>query len=448
MSTFKPALTAPRFTVGDWDALTAEQHRIFITFAKANYASEIGAGDPALFSKQLWNDSALAANTGAGGGARLLDQSRLTTFIGVTSLWAKTGVSDQVTLVTDINGDQPDRNFRLFGELKPGGGEVVKKAFTFNIAGSGHSEYSVSRREQGLLGQPNGQFSMTPDLMRFDGDVDYRRLLSPGHNTKENSDIRAFDGNTAHLERHVKRYGPVPIIMQTFRDVAVPPGMKEEEYRLALAAGDLFVSRFESRLTLEGIFEEMFAPDAIEVIKESGFFEAAGLDKKLVAGSSRAALEAFYKALMDFYYLNALREMNTKNISTGRTISAPPGFDAELDAALRASTYLRALADPLATDGGEPRIKTGEQLEEFAGELRAVSAIIRRQLRAIGLYSELHLENLTRVEEQQRSPSPVERRAAPRVGRGPVLVVERGIYIIFFEESSGALKISNLGVGN
>lgn len=154
------------------------------------------------------------------------------------------------------------------------------------------------------------------------------------------------------------------------------------------------------------------------------------------------------KALMDFYYLNALRDMNTKNISTGRTISAPPGFDAELDAALRASTYLRAFTDPSATDDGGGRIKTGAEMEEFIGELHGVAAILRRQLRVTGLYSELHLENLMRVEGQRRSPSPVERRAVPRVGREPVLVVERGIYIMFFESYSGELKISNLGVGN
>jgi hypothetical protein len=146
------SLVAPRFTVGPWDRLTAQQQRIFITYVRANFGGEAGA-DPAAFATRLWNDSVGVANSGGTPGSdRLLNLSRLTTFIGVTSMWEKRNVIDQVTVVTNINGDQPSSNFRLFGGLAPTGGEKVKKEFDHSIAGSGHNEFSVSRREQGLLG--------------------------------------------------------------------------------------------------------------------------------------------------------------------------------------------------------------------------------------------------------------------------------------------------------
>jgi hypothetical protein len=87
---------------------------------------------------------------------------------------------------------------------------AIEKAFSHSIAGKGHSPYDVSRREQGMLGQPNGQMSRIPKGTGIDTDVDYRKLMRFGaHNTRENSDIRADDGNTSHYRRNIERYGPI-----------------------------------------------------------------------------------------------------------------------------------------------------------------------------------------------------------------------------------------------
>ena len=201
-------------TIGSYNDLTDEQKRLFQTYVNNNYGDQISDMDPADFAARLWNESALIANlegenAAVDGGP--LSQSQLTTFLGVTSMLESRGVSDQVLSITAINGDQKDHNFRVYAELKGADSyKEVYKAFDWKIGGSGHEPYTISRREQGPNGQPNGQVSLTKDRLRIDADVDYRKLLNvKGHNTPENSDIRADDGDTSHYRRHTKRYGPI-----------------------------------------------------------------------------------------------------------------------------------------------------------------------------------------------------------------------------------------------
>jgi len=103
----------------------------------------------------------------------------------VTSMLEARGVSGEMKSITTINGDQKDQNFRIYGELNGSeSAKVIENAFSHGISGSGHDPYTISRREQGLTGQPNGQVSMTQDRLKIDADVDYRRLLGFGHNIK------------------------------------------------------------------------------------------------------------------------------------------------------------------------------------------------------------------------------------------------------------------------
>jgi hypothetical protein len=88
------SLVTPKFTVGTWDTLTSAQRRIFITYVRANFGGEVGA-DPGAFTARLWNDSVSTANSSTTPASdRLLNLSRLTTFVGVTSMWEKRNVID------------------------------------------------------------------------------------------------------------------------------------------------------------------------------------------------------------------------------------------------------------------------------------------------------------------------------------------------------------------
>jgi RHS repeat-associated protein len=214
----------PRYKVGKWHELTDEQRRLFTTYFETKYPQQqIGDQNPAMTPAILWNVSVGIANAGGlpAEGSNFLNQSQMTTFIGVTSLWESKGVSRQIATVTEINGEQDRGSFRLRGDFVEGGGAAVERIFNNRIGGSDKAPYTESRRERGFFDQPNGQFTMTPDFRRFDSDVDYNRLLIspavpfpyPPHNRRSNSDIRA----NGHLERHTRSYGPVPITRVTLR---------------------------------------------------------------------------------------------------------------------------------------------------------------------------------------------------------------------------------------
>jgi len=435
-----------RFIIGHWNDLIAEQRRLFIAYVIHNYSGDIGGGDPAKFAEKLWNDSVDEANSGGVvDNDRLLELSQLTTFIGVTSLWEKRQVSDQVVLVTNINGDQPKNNFRIFGTLASGGGEVIKEVFDHSIFGSDHGEYSVSRREQGLWGQPNGQFSMTPDLLRYDSDVDYRRLLSPGHNTKENSDIMAFDGGTPHLTRHIKRYGPVPIKMERFDDIMKRNESSVLSYERANQLFDEFRGRFESELCLASVVNDLFSGEALQHIKETGFFAAWGLNPKLVLQLDDDQLTELFIQLMDFYYLYAISEMNVKDLSSGETILPASPEWSTVQTEIKNTKYLRTLIDPDATDDQSVEINDKWELDAFIQETIKVTDPLRQNLRATAWDTELYRQNLEQIDAQRPNPFRMDR--AYRLGR-TTFVLERGIYVLLMIEEDGTLRILNLGIGN
>lgn len=209
-------------TIGSYNELNPEQRRLFETYVDSNYADQIGDMTTADFAAQVWNESALIANVEGGDVTVLgtaLTQSQLTTFIGVTSMWASTGVSESIVSVTEIRGAVKDDNFSLRGEFREAGGEYIRDNWK-DIPGETHAPYTTSRRERGYYEEPNGQFKLPDDLRSFQSDVDYNKLLlnkgfiktlipNPDHNKSSNSDIR----HGKHLERHTgtKGYGPVPI---------------------------------------------------------------------------------------------------------------------------------------------------------------------------------------------------------------------------------------------
>ena len=451
------SLTAPKFTVGTWDRLTTEQQRIFISYVRANFGSEVGA-DPGTFAAGLWNDSVTAANSSSTPASdRLLNLSRLTTFIGVTSMWEKRNVIDRVTTVTNINGDQPNANFRLFGELAADSREKIKKQFDQTIFGSGHGDYSISRREQGLWGQPNGQFSLTKDWLRFDSDVDYRRLINPAHNTKDNSDIRAFDGNKSHLQRHVGRYGNVPITMQDVHlgppsadalfisaDVRAEAAPDMDMISGANSAALAFIERFKTTLTLDGLFEEMFAAGAINYIKSSGFFAAMGLTEDLVFSLPDAELIRVYKKLMDFYYLRSLFEMRTELLGI-RTEDEPP----EINDILSSAPQLRVLVNEEAMDIS--KFYKPAELEELVVTFERAASVYRERLISGEGRSPLFTANVRSINEQRRHPYHVDTVASDVAGDAVpenIYTVEHGIFVVQMVQEIAELKIINLGIGS
>lgn len=214
LSPDEPEQYDPTIVVGNWDQLTRRQQELFVTYTKAN-STPTPEGTVELFTPEqmaelTWNCSALMANSGMAGP---LDQSQLTTFVGVTSMWSHTNVIDSIASVTEIRGAVAEDNFALRGTFKDGSGAYIESHWN-KIPGETHDPYVTSRREEDVYGQPNGQFKLTSDRRGFQSDVDYNRLLikgtffpNPAHNRSSNSDVR-HDG---HLERHTGEYGPIPV---------------------------------------------------------------------------------------------------------------------------------------------------------------------------------------------------------------------------------------------
>lgn len=455
------SLSAPRFIVGNWDRLTAQQQRVFITYVTANFGGEIG-NDPPAFARKLWNDSVAAANSSSPPGSdRLLNLSRLATFIGVTSMWETRGVIEQVTIVTNINGEQPHQNFRLYGELVDGGGQRIKDAFKYKIPGSGHGDYKVSRRERNFFREPNGQFSMTNDLRLFDSDVDYRSLWDSGHNTPENSDIRAFDGGTSHLKRHKGRYGEVPITMQDIllapspmemvfsdNEIAIEADAEFEALNQAKTVSDAFAERFSVTLTLDGLFEEMFAPGAIAYIKRTGFFVGAGLDEEFVDSLSEADLVRIYKQAMDFYYLHNLFTLRTEFLGAVALGERSQELPSEVGDALRSTPQLRTLA---GDDEAEDReVDTIVELEQYLASLSLSADSYRERLRAGEGRPELFRANIRSIHAQRDRPFRMETSEdeSPNGETRDIYIIEQGVFIVRMVKDGNAVKIINLGVGN
>ena len=180
--------------VGDWSKLTEDQQRLFISYVQNNYADRLGDWTPEAFARNVWNASATSANSQGSDSPQsgtsyfpFLQQSQLTTFVGVTSMLEHQQVIGEVTSVTTINGNTPEHEFRIFGELKNNASiKKIEKAFdNGGLIGSGtnfltpaHGEYSISRREQGPNGQPNGQVSRIPNMLKVDIDVDYGEAIA------------------------------------------------------------------------------------------------------------------------------------------------------------------------------------------------------------------------------------------------------------------------------
>ena len=202
--------------IGDYSQLTEEQKRLFRSFVEENYADQIGDMTVNDFAERLWNESALVANIEGGEasfvGSNHLTQSQMVTFLGVTNMLAHLGVIGEVASISKINGDIKEHEFRIIGNLwnNTTSVDAIKKAFKKEIPGSGHGDYSDSRRQHGAFSQPNGQANRIPNGTGVDFDVDYRALYRLGaHNTRENSDMRADDGGTSHYRRNIESYGRI-----------------------------------------------------------------------------------------------------------------------------------------------------------------------------------------------------------------------------------------------
>lgn len=214
--------------------------------------------------------------------------------------------------------------------------------------------------------------------------------------------------------------------------------MSPQEARRVEEAADRFIRRFRETLDFGTVFDEMFVSDAIQRLRKTGFFRGVNVSQQLVEQLDDATLERVYKAVMNFYYLNGVYDL-----SVGKE-SAPP----EVTAALRSSKYLSTLADE---EGGEPpTITTRQELEQYVADLNNVAALYKQRLPSDVFTSPAYKASLKAINKDKRSPVRI-RNGYEDFGikeGTKVYAVEQDIFIFFFVEESGELKVLTLGMGN
>jgi hypothetical protein len=107
----------------------------------------------------------------------------------------------------NMAGQRGDRQFRMYVQLRPDTQHLLERSreFTRQVDNTVyHKGYPICFRGSG--GTPSIQFSLAPDGLRGDIDVDYRSssfpiMLINGHLTASNSDVRAGNNDERHNGR-------------------------------------------------------------------------------------------------------------------------------------------------------------------------------------------------------------------------------------------------------
>jgi hypothetical protein len=215
--------------------------------------------------------------------------------------------------------------------------------------------------------------------------------------------------------------------------------MSSQEARRIEEAADRFIKRFRETLEFGIVFDEMFVSDAVQRLRNVGFFQGINISEQLVQNLDETALKRTYKAFMSYYYLKAAYDLGV-----GKDEGEPP----EVVAALRASKFHNLLSDE--GSGDSPTITTRQELEEYVADLNNIAALYRQQLPQNVFDSPTYKARLTAIKKDKRSQVRIRNGYEDYGIKEGVKVyeVEQDIFIFFFVEKNGELKVITLGMGN
>ncbi len=214
--------------------------------------------------------------------------------------------------------------------------------------------------------------------------------------------------------------------------------MSPQEARRIEEAADRFVRRFRETLDFGAVFDEMFVADAVQRLRKAGFFRSMNISPQLVERLDDATLERTYKAFMSYYYLKAAYDLGV-----GKGESTPP----EVAAVIKASKFSNLLSDE---GSGDAIITTREEVEQFVADLNNIAALYKKHLPQSVFDSTTYKASLTAINKDKHSQVKVRNGYEDfGVEEGTkVYAVEQDIFIFFFIEENGKLKVLTLGMGN
>jgi hypothetical protein len=212
-----------------------------------------------------------------------------------------------------------------------------------------------------------------------------------------------------------------------------------QEARRVEEAADRFIKRFRETLEFGIVFDEMFVPDAVQRLRNAGFFQGINIGEQLVPNLDDATLKRTYKAYMSYYYLKAAYDLGV-----GKEGNTPP----EVAAALRASKFYNLLSDE--GGGDSPTVTTRQEMEQYVADLNKIAALYRQQLTPSVFTSPTYRASLQAIKKDKRSSVRIRNGYEDFGVREGVKVyeVEQDLFTFFFVEESGELKVLTLGMGN
>lgn len=224
-------------------------------------------------------------------------------------------------------------------------------------------------------------------------------------------------------------------------------GMSQQERERVEAAADYFVKRFSETLNFGIVFAETSVPDAIQRLKLAGFFKGININQKLVEQLDDSSLKRSYFAYMSFYYLKAVYDLSIRCPKTNdsQTDSCTP---LDVIKIISASRYQNLLSNEGSGEG--PEVTTSKELEDYIADLNKIASLYRKHLPDKAFDSSIYKANVKRLNDYKSSPYRVEC-GLPEFGvdeNVKVYVVEKDIFIFFFIEQNGEMKVLTLGMGN
>lgn len=191
---------------GSYAALPPGQKRLLDDWT----ARAAQAAGKQVDARKLFDSMALSTRTTFDAVTHALSKTPLTSADGAPIKLNDVNLTalDLIARVDAVAGSVPDaggdKQFRMYVQLRPDARQILERSREFSRQVDNtvfHKGYPICFRGTG--GTPSIQFSLAPDGLRGDIDVDYRSsefpiMLLNGHLTSSNSDVRAGNNDERH----------------------------------------------------------------------------------------------------------------------------------------------------------------------------------------------------------------------------------------------------------
>lgn len=224
-----------------------------------------------------------------------------------------------------------------------------------------------------------------------------------------------------------------------------PTEMSSQELQRANKAADRFIQRFQETLDFSVAYDEMFAADAVGVLRKLEFFKSLNLSPQLIKQLDDSTLKRTYKAEMNLYYLRFAYDLSQTSLdkSTPTLVTTEP---LEIASMIKASKYRPLLSN--GWSGKLPTLNTVAALKEYLAELNKVIELYRKYVSRDSFTSRKYQVGLERLKAHRRLVPGV-KKGWPEIGISKnvsIYVVEKDLFVFPFIEEKGRLKILTLSM--